>query len=295
MKTNKIYLLMTALFVVFAMTIISCDDDPEDVTLPPIGGYDSSDAIASANLVAKFSFEDNVDDTQGNVTGGTSTNTTFVEGAKGQAWQGSSDGYTVYDSPGASLSGLQNLTLAFWVNTSVHTDGAEALFMLSNETSWIGNLFLLQESGSADNDSIRFKLKFDNWDAAAWKEQWIEFGGEQMFAGLIDTWTHLAFTYDGTTSKFYAYVNGVKLELPDNFTNRYEADPEAGGAPLGNLKFNGVTKFVFGAYQNMVGVGGAPDAWMKNYDGKLDEFRIYDKALIDTDINALYELELAGR
>jgi hypothetical protein len=63
---------------------------------------------------------------------------------------------------------------------------------------------------------------------------------------------------------------------------------------LGNLAFKNATKFVFGCYkQNLP--GGAPDSWMKNYDGGLDEFRIYSKALADADVKALYDLEKAGK
>ncbi len=291
---NKFLLLTIAATVSSSLFFTSCDEK-EDVTLPPIGGYDTSDDIAPSNLIAKWSFENTTDDAKASVTGGSSSNTSFATGAKGQAWKGSSDGYTVFDNPGTLLPAVQSISVAFWVNTINHTDGAEALFMLTNTGSWIGNLFVLQESGTDGIDSVRFKFKFDNWDAPSWKEQWIELGGEYRIPGIIGKWAHLVFTYDGTTSKFYAYLNGVKLELPDNFTNRYGSDPDAGGTGLGNIKFQNATKFVFGAYQNMVGVGGAPDGWMKNFDGSLDEFRIYNKALSDTDINSLYELEKAGR
>lgn len=293
MKNKFSFLLMIAALT-STLFISSCKDD-EDVKLPPIGGYNTSDEIAPTNLVAKWSFENNTDDAKASVTGGTSSNTSFVAGAKGQAWKGSTDGYTVFANPGTKLPALKSLSIAFWVNTTVHTDGAKGLFMLTNTSSWIGNLFVIQESGVAGVDSVRFKFKMDNWDAPAWKEQWIDFSGEQRIPAIAGKWAHLVFTYDGATSKFYTYVNGVKMNLPESFTNRYGSDPAAGGGPFGNLKFVDATKFVFGAYQNMVGVGGAPDAWMKNFDGSLDEFRIYDKSLSDTDISSLYELEKAGR
>ena len=34
---------------------------------------------------------------------------------------------------------------------------------------------------------------------------------------------------------------------------------------------------------------------MMNYDGGLDEFRMYNKALADADVKALYDLEKAGK
>ena len=38
-----------------------------------------------------------------------------------------------------------------------------------------------------------------------------------------------------------------------------------------------------------------PEPWMLNYTGKLDEFRIYNKALSEIEINALVTLERQGR
>jgi hypothetical protein len=34
---------------------------------------------------------------------------------------------------------------------------------------------------------------------------------------------------------------------------------------------------------------------MKHYDGGLDEFRIYDKALAAADVKSLFDLEKAGK
>jgi hypothetical protein len=155
-KFNYILKISTVFITVVSLTLVSCKKDDDDITLPPIGGYDTSDDIAPSNLIAKFSFEEDITDAQGNTTAGSSSNTSFVDGAKGKAWKGSTNGYTVYDTPGSKLTGLKSFTVAFWVKTEIHTDGAEAIFMLSNTDSWIGNFFLLQESGVDGVDSVRF-------------------------------------------------------------------------------------------------------------------------------------------
>jgi hypothetical protein len=36
---------------------------------------------------------------------------------------------------------------------------------------------------------------------------------------------------------------------------------------------------------------GCPDGWMLNYTGLMDEFRIYNAALSDNEVVALYKLE----
>jgi hypothetical protein len=86
----------------------------------------------------------------------------------------------------------------------------------------------------------------------------------------------------------------VKRNLPASISDKFQSDPAMGGLPLGTLAFKNATKFVFGCYKQSL-PGGTPDPWMKNFSGALDEFRIYDKALADADVTALYQLEKAGR
>lgn len=295
---RSISLFLTGGILLSGLTFTACqkanDDDP---TLPPIGGYSSSDDIAAQNLVTKLSFNNNTTDEKNTVTGGTAVSTGFTTGVKGEAFQGAAagdTGYIGYTNVAAPLKDAQSLTVSFWVNTTNHTDGASSLFMLSNEDNWIGNMFVLQESGEVGVDSIRFKFKFDKWDQnTTWKEQWIELGGEHRIAGISNKWAHIAFTYDATSSKFNVFVNGEKKTLPDHITNRYNNDPSAGGGPLGALKFASANRFIVGGFQSQM--GGNPDPWMKSFAGKLDELRVYNKALPDADIKALYELETAGR
>jgi hypothetical protein len=286
----KFQFLLVAILFIGSFVINSCkkeepEPEPEDTI--------TSDSIAKANLIAKFSFEGNINDAKNNITGGTATGITYdATGAKGQSYIGADDGYVLYTNPG-TVKNLTSLTVAFWIKTTVHTDGAECVFMLNNTDSWIGDLFLLQESGTIGVDSIRFKFRISDWDpAVTWKEQWIDLNGTNRIAGIDGQWAHLAFTYDGASSKFYVFLNGTKLTMPSDVTDRIDNE---GGNPLGDLLFNtaGNTHFIFGSYQYVVNAG-TPDGWMKNFNGELDEFRIYNKALSEGEIQQLYELELAG-
>jgi hypothetical protein len=84
------------------------------------------------------------------------------------------------------------------------------------------------------------------------------------------------------------YVNGEKFNLPADKTNL-----QKDGAPFGPLSFVDVSGFIIGGFQQQL--SGTPDDWMKNYSGLLDEFRIYNKALSDTEISAIFKLEGKGR
>lgn len=146
MKKMKLFPL-AVLFAASALTFTftSCDEDNNDED-NNASGYKASDDVASANLVAKFSFENNVDDTKGNITGGTSSGTSFIAGAKGQAWKGNTNGYVLYTGVSSAISGLQSVTISSWVKTSSHTDGAESWFQLLNDSNWIGNLFIYKRT-----------------------------------------------------------------------------------------------------------------------------------------------------
>jgi hypothetical protein len=64
-----------------------------------------------------------------------------------------------------------------------------------------------------------------------------------------------------------------------------------GGVGYGGGKFK-CFKFIIGGFQQHLGAPwGAPDGWMLNYTGLMDEFRIYNTALSDNEVVALYKLE----
>ena len=58
-QKNPLLLLMVgSMLSLGVFTLSSCDDD-DDIVLPPIGGYNSSDEIGAANLQGYWGFEGN--------------------------------------------------------------------------------------------------------------------------------------------------------------------------------------------------------------------------------------------
>lgn len=296
MKKHPLNILFfAATTALLALNFSACTKEPED----DLGGggntaYTNSDDIASINLVAKFSFENSLADAKGNITGETANSITFGTGAKGNAYQGAATGYALYSNISPAISNLQSFTMASWVKTTNHTDGAESWFQILNDSNWIGNLFVLQESGADNTDSVRIKLTFNKWDAPSWKEQWVDMNGDNRLKIGNNEWQHITATYDAVSSKLTFYINGKLQEKSEDVTNRYGDDPANGGGPLGPLKFKGATRFVFGCFNNHL-PGNTPDPWMKHFDGGLDEFRIYNKALSSSDVESLYSLEKQGK
>jgi hypothetical protein len=101
-------------------------------------------------------------------------------------------------------------------------------------------------------------------------------------------WFHLVALYNKTTSTMEFYANGTLV-----FTQIKYAGPEAGGTQplLGPIKLGqDMTKIHFGAWTQQI--AGTPEGWMTYYQGMVDEFRIYNKALSQAEITALYEAEV---
>lgn len=254
-------------------TITSCQkmERPELIIIP------DDTARLNGPLQRYMAFENSTIDSIHYVEG-TPTGISYAEGVNGQAYKGSATGQIEYASAG-KLAEMSSFTVAFWMNTQKHTGGAQNIFMLPNTEDFWGNMFLLVEGNdNAADNSMLMKFNFAG--------QWIEFTGNNGLDRIPDMygkWKHVAFSYDEETSKFAAYIDGQKLNLPASATDR-----KSGGAPLGALNFQNVSKFVIGGFQQHIGIRAPADAWMLHYTGMLDQFRVYTKALTDAEINTLY-------
>ena len=282
---NKNFWKLCAAGLLLSTTIFSCTDKDginDYKPIRPIGGYTSSSEIAPGALVAKWSFDGSVIDSVNNLNG-TATNVTFTAGRKGQALKGSANGFVSYPTPGTNITDLESFTITMWINTDKHDGGAQSVFMLPRTSDFWGNMFMLIEGNNGPTDSMLVKFHFNG--------QWAELTGNNRLPSMYGGWKHLAFTYNATTSKFNVYLNGLKRSLPANITDR-----TSGGNPLGPLNFTDVSKLIIGGFQQHLGTPwNNPDGWMLNYTGLLDEFRIFNMPLSDTEINSLYKLEALGR
>ena len=199
------------------------------------------------------------------------------------AYKGGTNAFITFPNPPAGLTGSTSFTVAMWINTQKHAAGAESVFMLPRTSDFWGNMFMLIESNTGPSDSMLIKFHFAG--------QWAELNGANRPGNMYGGWRHLAFTYDAGTSVFSAFVNGVKLALPASITDR-----KNGTNPLGPVSYTDPSRFIIGGFQQHVGTPwSAPDGWMMNYSGLLDEFRFYKTALSEVEVNSLFKLEALGR
>jgi hypothetical protein len=265
---------------------------------PPldIGGFSSSSEVASANLVAHWSFNGSIIDSVSG-SSGINSGTTFTTGIKGQALQGGTSSYVVFD-PGTTIKNLQSYTISFWINSPTNT-GAIGIFTLSNPNDFWGNLDIYQDNGGSGNQAV-FKVHMNNTNvpwAGQFTDTKINFG----------TWNNIAITYNATTSIFNIYQNGVALGVNSAGNPANTVGPRLNGSdpssppvtPYGALHFATPGKIAFGAFQfqtnpSLTGSAGA-QSWASNFTGALDEFRIYNRALTASEVSSLVKLEGRGK
>jgi hypothetical protein len=213
---------------------------------------------------------------------------TSVDGVHRKAAQGGGSKAIKYPSAN-DLSGVKSFTIAFWEKNTVPSGGnAQFLFSLASKDFWHQSaLFAMIDHDGAGSTASGAVVKF------AIQDNWFEFtpaNGTMPGNLLNNQWHHMAFVYDQTTSKVTYYVDGQALTgLASNLT-----DLKKNGNPYGPLDFQNTYGFVLGGWNKHADLGnGAPtDGWIFPWQGGLDQFRIYNKALSASDITALFNSKL---
>ncbi len=240
---------------------------------------------ATPAAIAYFPFDSSWTESIENVAGKPYNHAKFS--SPGQAWAGKAaflskdSGYVAYDKIGKT-SKLNKLTTGvaadFWVYATGNPNGAQCLWALCQTGAfWPDMHVLLDGYNPAQGDTGLVKVMFkDNNPNYAYDEQWIAVGG---LVNFYNRWSHIQFSYTAKTSVETIVVNDKQVAADTLYTN----DPRTqGGQPLGALTPNPAPHgFVVGTFQNIwnPGLFGAPQTWMQPFVGRIDELKIYDKAL----------------
>ena len=243
-----------------------------------VGGYASSSEVGQGHLVGYWAFDGSYIDSVSN-TVATGVNTGFSNGFKGQALQGSANGYAISDLP-AAIKNLKSFTIDFWINTP-QNNAATAPISISNLDDFWGALDMFYENGSTAT-SANLKVHY-GWDQA---NNWFT---TAFLSNPWNAWQNIALTYDASTSTFNLYQGG---SLVNGGTLTVEG--------LGNAAFPArATKILFGTLQFQatpsLGTAGGSQGWAGYLAGQLDEVRIYDVALTASDLKALIILQGKGK
>jgi hypothetical protein len=203
-------------------------------------------------LAALYAMEGNVDDSSGKGLNGTTTgDPVFVAGQAGYGQALSFDSVDDFATLpiGDLVSTLSNVTVATWVNFGGGGGWWQRVFDFGSGT----NNYAFFCARVANNGTLRFAIRTPAV-------------GEQTVNGPIlptDSWHHVALTMDASAMTETLWLDGIP----------------AGTANTALLfKDMGVTT------QNWLGKSQWPDAL---YLGSIDDFRIYDRALLEGEMRYL--------
>jgi len=201
-----------------------------------------------------------------------------VPGVHGTAYQGNLDKNLSYinanDFPKST-----SFTVAFWEKKNgINNSDAEFVMSIPVDTTggkehWSNSTMLLifdhKGAGSTPDSSV-IKLmvaEVGNGD------HWFELTGDNRMAHVTDNqWHHLAFSYDETTSDMKIYRDGVL----------YSTQSWTGHGPI-HMNVARVKGFY---------LGGKTTDWGKAFNGSIDQFRLYNKALSAAEVQNLYANKL---
>lgn len=284
MKKLNFIGLFAVVALLASVSFTSCKEKEEP---DPYEGKTNPSTIAAANLVAYFPFESETASVElGN--GITYTKkagaASFAVGRRGNAYKGATtQAYLEYAVASTNVfKTMSEFTMGAWIKTPP-AGGAADIFQLNGGDSFMGNLVLMLEGGS-NADSLDFKGYLFN-SATEWKGQDIRKAHKGF---LSDKWVHVVFSYNKATSTMTLYANGMSVATSVRFSGPKNNDSQP---PLGALTFGSdMNKILIGAWPQLVAGNG--DSWMKYYPGMLDELRIYNKALTDAEVKALYDAEI---
>lgn len=195
-----------------------------------------------------------------------------VDGVKEKAVQGVIDKSIKYPSAN-DFKNSTSITIAMWVNNTVNPN-TELYFSLVDNDYWHGSsAFLLVEHATVDSCTFKFALM----------DHWVEFNNKSFKRPLFDgQWHHLAFTYDETTSLLKIYFDGVEVPTPG----------ASGNLGLGPLDLTNAGNLVVSGWNKHAALSGPTDAWISAFSGKMDQFRLYGRALTASEVLALFNSRL---
>ncbi len=291
---------LSACAVAVAMTgfgLMSCSKDD---ALPAIDGYNNSDEVGSANLVAHWTFDTNnnevISNTAPSATFGTVGSTTGQIGSALNLTKGA----LVFPSIEKinTANALNNFTVSLWVNVKGNkgtaNEGFTAFFGLVPTTAtdvW-PDLVAAAETGQYKPTSDTLKLKNllnthpvgggnSLQDNVAQKN-----GDKGAFFKGAGRWAHYVLTWNASTHQFKIYADAVSV---GGYDDRGTTAELIMAVPI---------KAVFGSLASKdIGFASAPDqqSWNPWATASIDDVRVFNTVLADKDITALFNLGTAGR
>jgi hypothetical protein len=276
---NKI-IKYSAIVVVAAMVFAGCKkldrpalgDYPKDANPPggPLKFYAAFDGTTTNPLMNA------VDSIRANFPSDNPLSSTT--GISGKAVQGDGTKFIKYAGVNDFASTASSFSISFWEKRNGIPNGnASFVFTIPSGNKQWGDygfsMFLLFDWGTWTPTSSAI-VKFYMVDDKCKCDTWLTWEGGNKVPNIQDNnWHHLVFVYDAATSKLTLYVDGVANPNVPQWT----------GHGAENIDASKVQGLDIGGNQNIKDMG-----WGMNWEGGLDQFRFYSKALTAAEVQSLY-------
>jgi len=264
------------IILAFGMTFMACEKDDDDDNGDNGNGVSGADTIASENRVAYFKFDGSIDDEEGHTTTGQNVAYTLDRfGNMDAAYKGDTNAHVMVDPVNDLKTG--SITLSMWLRNQQFAGGTQFIVTLIDPSiEWNAGYGLWQE-GSDRGDTLRYKLftKHQNSDVFVWTDT--QFGEASDVYFPPSKWFQFVYTYDGNSGERAIYYNGDQVLRDTMMYNDASMGPITVPATA--------TNFYIGANPNEV------QTWVGNYEGDLDDLRVFDVALTEEQVNNLYVAE----
>jgi len=193
-----------------------------------------------------------------------------ADGISGKCFKGSETALATFAGVN-DFTSYKNFTISFWIKKTPQAAGKGTNFA-----------FCLNAKGYSWTNCKMF-LEFEDWSTPTVgnaklyvMDQWTEYINANGMPNVLNgNWHHLAFTFNGTS--IVCYIDGVMFRT-NALTIPWVANDLAG---------------VYGGYESFT-IGGPNkythdnQTWMNNWDGSIDQFRLYGTALTAAEVAALY-------
>ncbi|MDD4062228.1 MAG: LamG domain-containing protein [Candidatus Pacebacteria bacterium] len=231
----------------------------------PVGTYEVGlkdnkewDIISTDGLVGHWKLSGDANDYSGNGNHGTLVGgVTWAEDRMGQA-RGSAefdgvDGYVAVDDQILLTSSY--VTVSAWIKTLGKLDSSQ---------------IIIAKRTSLDNDQFEFRINPSynlNFD------RYLPNSGSVSSINTVplNEWVFVSMTFDDVENEVEFYINGV-LDSVNFYTEAYEGDSSS----IITIGRSGVSS-----------QDGTSDPW-RSFNGQIDDVRIYNRALSEDEIKALY-------
>jgi hypothetical protein len=278
MKRNNNFSRLALLVMAAVVTATGC----QKMERPALGDFPQDTNPPGGPLKFYAAFDgSSVDSTR--AVYGSNKNVSYVEGVNGKAVSMPANGYVVFPTAN-EFKQSTSFTIAFWMKKNGPNPagtGTSFAFGVSTQTDiWTRqDIFLLFEDAgnpsSMDSAAAKFYLN----------DQWFEFvktatADKRLPKLLNNQWHHLAFTFDASTSMLTTFIDGAAYtNLPAGFGRFTNNGGKVNLTKIGGVVVGGPGHFA---------AGKTPDGWMGNFNGQIDQFRLYNKALTAAEINQLF-------